>query len=119
MIMLAASLFESGAALRRQFEELIQSKQVRRLGSGRQDYFPRGSEVSPRRSYTSDLLAWGSRCHQRLAQRIAWGLPISQQKRTLIAQVFGWMKTVGGPRKLRHRGGARVDRIGTVRAADT
>ena len=37
------------------------------------------------------------------------GYAISQQKRKLIEQVFGWMKTVGGLRKLRHRGGELVD----------
>ncbi len=35
------------------------------------------------------------------------GYAISQRKRKLIEQVFGWMKTVGGLRKLRHRGGER------------
>ena len=45
------------------------------------------------------------------------GYAISQQKRKLIEQVFGWMKTVGGLRKLRHRGGARVDWIVTFTAA--
>jgi hypothetical protein len=34
-----------------------------------------------------------------------------------IEQVFGWMKTVGGLRKLRHRGGLLVDRIVTFTAA--
>ena len=33
------------------------------------------------------------------------GYAISQRKRKLIEQVFGWMKTIGGLRKLRHRGG--------------
>jgi len=37
------------------------------------------------------------------------GYAISQQKRKLIEQVFGWLKTVGLLRKLRHRGGERVD----------
>ena len=45
------------------------------------------------------------------------GYAISQQKRKLIEQVFGWMKTVGGLRKLRHRGGARVDWVVTFSAA--
>jgi len=31
---------------------------------------------------------------------------VSQQKRKLIEQVFGWLKTVGLLRKLRHRGDA-------------
>ena len=30
-------------------------------------------------------------------------------QRKLVKQVFGWMKTVDGLRKLRHRGGALVD----------
>lgn len=37
------------------------------------------------------------------------GYAISQQKRKLVEQVFGWLKTVGLLRKLRHRGGERVD----------
>ena len=45
------------------------------------------------------------------------GYAISQQKRKLIEQVFGWMKTVGGLRKLRHRGCARVDWIVTFAAS--
>jgi transposase len=45
------------------------------------------------------------------------GYAISQQKRKLIEQVFGWMKTVGGLRKLRHRGGELVEWIVTFTAA--
>jgi transposase len=45
------------------------------------------------------------------------GYAVSQRKRKLIEQVFGWMKTVGGLRKLRHCGGARVDWIVTFSAA--
>ncbi len=37
------------------------------------------------------------------------GYAISQQKRKLVEQCFGWMKTIGLLRKLRHRGGARVN----------
>lgn len=33
---------------------------------------------------------------------------VSQRKRKLVEQIFGWMKTVGGMRKTRHRGTARV-----------
>jgi transposase len=45
------------------------------------------------------------------------GYAISQQTRKLIEQVFGWMKTVGGLRKLRHRGRELVDWIVTFTAA--
>ena len=34
---------------------------------------------------------------------------ISQRARKRIEEIFGWMKTVGGLRKLRHCGGARVN----------
>ena len=37
------------------------------------------------------------------------GYDISQRVRKRIEEIFGWMKTVGGLRKLRHRGGARVN----------
>src|SRR5437868_3728836 len=45
------------------------------------------------------------------------GYAISQQRRKLVEQVFGWMKTVGGLRKLRHCGGETVDWNVTFAAA--
>jgi len=36
------------------------------------------------------------------------GYAISQQKRKRVEEIFGWLKTVGGLRKTRHRGSARV-----------
>ena len=45
------------------------------------------------------------------------GYAVSQRKRKLVEQAFGWMKTVGGLRKLRHRGGRLVTWIFTFAAA--
>jgi transposase len=45
------------------------------------------------------------------------GYLVSQQKRKLVEQGFGWMKTIGGLRKLRHRGGPLVTWIFTFTAA--
>src|SRR5579862_876621 len=45
------------------------------------------------------------------------GYAVSQQRRKLVEQVFGWMKTVGGLRKLRHCGGELVDWQVTFAAA--
>ena len=45
------------------------------------------------------------------------GYAVSQRRRKLIEQAFGWMKTVGLLRKLRHRGGRLVDWIFTFGAA--
>jgi transposase len=45
------------------------------------------------------------------------GYDISQRKRKLVEQAFGWMKTVGVLRKLHHRGRPRVDWIFTFHAA--
>ena len=59
--------------------------------------------------------ATGSRIDGRTTRHP--GYAISQRKRKLIEQVFGWMKTIGGLRKLRHRGGALVDWILTFIAA--
>jgi transposase len=44
------------------------------------------------------------------------GYDRSQRKRKLVEQAFGWMKTVGLMRKLRHRGGALVDWMFTFTA---
>jgi transposase len=45
------------------------------------------------------------------------GYGISQQKRKRVEEIFGWMKTVGGMRKLRHRGLALVSFMFTFAAA--
>src|SRR5688572_6483956 len=45
------------------------------------------------------------------------GYAVSQQKRKLVEQGFGWIKTIGGLRKLRHRGGALVTWVFTFTAA--
>jgi transposase len=45
------------------------------------------------------------------------GYAVSQRKRKLVEQVFGWLKTVGGLRKLHYRGGELVHWIVTLRAA--
>jgi transposase len=45
------------------------------------------------------------------------GYLVSQQKRKLVEEVFGWLKTVGLMRKLRHRGVRRVDWLFTFAAA--
>ncbi|HEY8130811.1 MAG TPA: IS5 family transposase [Thermoanaerobaculia bacterium] len=45
------------------------------------------------------------------------GYEISQRKRKLVEQAFGWMKTIGLLRKLHHRGGPLVDWIFTFHAA--
>ena len=37
------------------------------------------------------------------------GYKVSQEKRKRVEEIFGWMKTVGGMRKLRHRGLELVD----------
>ena len=37
------------------------------------------------------------------------GYALSQRKRKRVEEIFGWLKTVGGLRKTRHRGLARVD----------
>ncbi len=42
---------------------------------------------------------------------------VSQRKRKLVEQAFGWMKTVGLLRRLRHRGGRLVDWIFSFTAA--
>jgi transposase len=45
------------------------------------------------------------------------GYEVSQRKRKRIEEVFGWMKTVGQLRKLRHRGLDRVGWVFTLAAA--
>jgi hypothetical protein len=37
------------------------------------------------------------------------GCELSQKKRKLVEQIFGWMKTIGGLRKTRFRGVRRTE----------
>ena len=37
------------------------------------------------------------------------GYAVSQRRRKMVEEVFGWMKTIGLMRKLRHRGTAQID----------
>src|SRR5438876_11386854 len=59
------------------------------------------------------------RHRSRLDQRTTRhpGYEISQRKRKRIEEVFGWMKTVGMLRQLRHRGLERVGWVFTLAAA--
>ena len=45
------------------------------------------------------------------------GYAISQRKRKRVEEIFGWLKTVGGMRKLRHRGLELVGWMFTLSAA--
>jgi transposase len=45
------------------------------------------------------------------------GYAISQRRRKLVEEPFGWMKTIGGLRKLRHRGKPRTSAIFTFSCA--
>lgn len=45
------------------------------------------------------------------------GYTVSQRKRKAVEQAFGWLKTIALLRKVRHRGGARVEWIFTFAAA--
>lgn len=45
------------------------------------------------------------------------GYSLSQKRRKRVEEVFGWMKTIGGMRKLRHRGGELVEWMFTLTAA--
>jgi transposase len=57
----------------------------------------------------------GSAIDGRTTRHPGYGL--SQRKRKLVEQAFGWMKTIGLMRKLRHRGGPLVNWVFTFAAA--
>jgi transposase len=59
--------------------------------------------------------AGGSAIDGRTSRHL--GYAVSQRKRKLVEQSFGWMKTIGGLRKLRHRGGPLVTWVFTFAAA--
>ena len=45
------------------------------------------------------------------------GYAISQRNRKRVEEIFGWIKTIGGLRKMRHRGRKRVNWMFTFAAA--
>jgi len=57
----------------------------------------------------------GSAIDRRTTRHAAY--TVSQRKRKLVEQAFGWMKTVGLLRRLRHRGGRLIDWIFSFTAA--
>jgi transposase len=75
----------------------------------------RGMHVTPHVAQYRESVHRGSAIDGRTTRHA--GYAISQQKRKLVEQGFGWMKTVGGLRKLRHRGGPLVTWIFTFTAA--
>ena len=84
---------------------------------------PPGSTVGADKGYdVASFVATvrGLAVRPHVAQKARWsaidgrttrhaGYHVSQRKRKLVEQVCGWLKTVGGLRKLRHRGIERVD----------
>ena len=61
----------------------------------------RNLKVTP---HVAQNYARAGRQRHRCAHHAARGLPISQKKRKRIEECFGWLKTVAGLRKVRHRG---------------
>lgn len=62
--------------------------------------------VTPHIAQTRD-----KRCASRVDERTTRhpGYAVSQRKRKLVEEIFGWMKTVGGFRKTRYRVGGKPD----------
>jgi len=57
----------------------------------------------------------GSTPEGRTTRRV--GYAVSRRRRKLVEEPFGWMKTVGGLRKLRHRGRGKASAILTFACA--
>jgi transposase len=75
----------------------------------------REMRVTPHIAQYAETVRRGSAIDARTTRHP--GYAVSQRKRKLVEQGFGWMKTVGGLRKLRHRGGRLVEWIFTFTAA--
>jgi len=76
-----------------------------------------GDKAYDRRAWVETARAIGVVPHVAQASRSAIdgrttrhpGYALSQRHRKRIEEIFGWMKTIGGLRKLRHRGTAKVE----------
>lgn len=100
----------SGTAERDAATELLQALPSRPATAG-------GDKAYDTRAWVETARAIGVTPHVAQAPRSAIdgrttrhaGYQISQCHRKRIEEIFGWMKTIGGLRKLRHRGTARVE----------
>lgn len=100
----------SGTAERDAATELLQALPSRPATAG-------GDKAYDTRAWVETARAIGVTPHVAQAPRSAIdgrttrheGYQISQRHRKRIEEIFGWMKTIGGLRKLRHRGTARVE----------
>ena len=100
----------SGTAEREAATALLQGLPGRRVTVG-------GDKAYDTRAWVETTRALGHTPHVAQAPRSAIdarttrppGYVVSQRIRKRIEEVFGWMKTIGGLRKLRHRGTARVE----------
>ena len=75
----------------------------------------RSMDVTPHLAQYPDTPQRGSALDGRTTRHD--GYAISQRKRKLVEEIFGWMKTIGRLQKLRHRGGPKVGWIFTFTAA--
>jgi len=71
--------------------------------------------ITPHVTQYPETKCRGSAIDARTTRHV--GYEISQRKRKLVEQAFGWMKTVGLLRTLHHRGGPLVEWIFTFHAA--
>jgi len=100
----------SGTAEREAAIDLLQALPARPATVG-------GDKAYDTRAWVETLRAIGvtphvaQTAHSAIDQRTTRhpGYAVSQRQRKRIEEVFGWMKTIGGLRKLRHRGTARVE----------
>jgi transposase len=112
----------SGTAEREAGLRLV-ARQRRRRGGRLSVGADKGYDV---RSFVGDLRALGATPHVARKKRGSAidgrttrhvGYAVSQRRRKLIEQGYGWMKTVGGLGKLRHRGKAKVSALFTFSCA--
>lgn len=75
----------------------------------------RGMKVTPHVAQYPETTHRGSAIDGRTSHHP--GYAVSQRLRKRVEEIFGWMKTVGLLRKLRHRGGPKVGWIFTFTAA--
>ena len=100
----------SGTAEREAAIDLLQALPARPATVG-------GDKAYDTRAWVETARAIGVTPHVAQAPRSAIdprttrhpGYATSQRRRKRIEEIFGWMKTIGGLRKLRHRGTARVE----------
>ena len=123
-LIVGCELTEASGTCEREAGLRLLSRQRRRSGRGRMSVgADRGYDV---KDFVAGVRELGATPHVARKKRGSaidgrttrhTGYAVSQRRRKIVEEPFGWMKTIGGLAKLRHRGKAKASAVYTFACA--